>query len=341
VNLVVFRQLVAAILVGFVLLGSTNLEAQVRRPLLDGPPPDSKQRYGAFLDPIALTPPKAKESKPDEGNLPFYLGEKWRYQNMTVFGRFWASLLGTTINFVQWDEKDWMWFGLTVGGTLAFMAPTNPSPDAQLQFWIQRGRNDVLDGVFWRLTSERFSAFGLGFVGISALAGWLGGWPDILEWASLMFETLGLVQFHGVTQKLLIGRESPYQGNGYGVVHGPTQGYKLFPSGTPSGHTASVFAITTLTMDFFDEVWIDVLGYTLYAYISMSVLYNNQHFISDVIWGAPLGYFLGKWVMKHRSSKYQYIDGKALPKKDIEFIGLTPFGDPNTGATGLTATWTW
>ncbi len=335
-----FGELVMAVAICLV-CGSTAV-AQVQRPVLDGwqdtVPLDRTDRY---LVPVALTPPPDRPVSSTEGNLPFYLGEKFRYQNLTVWARFWVSLLGTTIHFLEWDETDWMWFGLTVGGTLALMAPTDPSPDARLQFWIQPRRTRVMDGVFWRLTTERFSAFGIGLVGASALAGWIGGWPEITEWASLMWETLGIVQIHHVAQKLMIGRESPYDGDGLGIIHGPSQGYKLFPSGTPSGHTASVFALTTLTMDYFDLLWLDIVGYTLYGYICASVLYNNQHFISDVVWGAPLGYFLGKWVVRHRSSKYRYVHGEPMRIGTARFVGFAPFVDPDVGVTGLAATWTW
>lgn len=318
--------------------------AQIQRPVLEGwDAPAQSDRHSEFLAPRPLLPPPATTPEPDDDgdDLPFYLGERFRYQNLTVWARYWVSMAGTSIHFLEWDERDWLWFGLTVGGTLAFMAPTDPSPDARLQFWILDRQTKEWDYFFPRLSTERFSVFGMSLISISALTGWIGGLPEILEWSSLMLETLGLTQSHHIIQKLLIGREGPTNGDGLGIVYGPTRGYEFFPSGTPSGHTASVFALTTLTMDYFDTLWLDILGYTIYSYICASVLYNNQHFISDVVWGAPLGYFIGKWVVRHRSSKYRYRNGEPWRIGTSRFVGISPWGDAVTGASGLSATWTW
>jgi len=274
-------------------------------------------------------------------SLPFYKSDDLRYPAHIV-PRFFSSIVGTTVNMLYWDGRDWAYAGLTAAGTLAFMAPTDPSPDARLQFWIQERRTDFLDAVFPRLTSERFSAFGFALIGAGALAGLALDEQDLIEWSSLMLETLGVTQFLHVGQKLLVGREGPEQGDGRGIVYGPTAGPGFFPAGTPSGHTASVFALSVLTMGYFDEPWLDCLGYATWAYISVSVLYNNQHFISDVVWGAPLGYFIGKWMLEHRSSRYRYRDGvpwRARPEEPASFVGILPWGSPSDGVVGLSGLW--
>lgn len=292
-------------------------------------------------DPDLLLFPEDYREKHEAG-LPFYMGERWRYQNSNIFARFGMSLTGSFLNVHRWDRWDWLYAGLTAAGTLAFMAPTNPSPDAHLQFWILERQNPRWDKVFPRLTSERFSAAGLSFIGVCAAAGWIADDDEIIEWSALMLEALGVTQLVHVAQKLTIGREGPEQGDGLGIVYGPKRGPEFFPSGTPSGHVASVIALSKLTMDYFRKPWLNVLGYSLWAYISVSVLYNNQHFISDVVWGAPLGYFIGKWFAEHRSSKYRYVDGKPVRRRETPtFVGVMPFVSPYSGTTGLSATWMW
>ncbi len=281
----------------------------------------------------------------DRGNgmLPFYMGDHLRYPQANVVKRFFSSLVGTVANVAYWDEGDWLAAGLTVAGTLAFMAPTNPSPDARLQFWILERQTPGWNKVFPRLTTERYSAFGFGLIGSAALAGWTSGRRDLLEWSSLMLETLGVAQALHVAQKLLIGREGPVKGDGMGIVYGPEKGVEFWPSGTPSGHAMSTFALVALSMDYFDNVWIDVIGYTCYAYISVTLLYNNQHFISDVIWGAPMGYFIGKWISQHRSSRYSYRHGRPvrLDRSSVRFLGVVPWTHPDVGVGGLSATFAW
>lgn len=310
----------------------------LRRPAWDNWGELAEDR--AYFSPDSLLLPDERAEK-HEADLPFYMGEKWRYQNSNIFARFGMSLTGSFLNIYRWDRYDWMYAGLTAAGTLAFMAPTNPSPDAHLQFWIVERQNPTMDKVFWRLTTERFSVAGMVFIGICGATGWLAEDDEILEWSALMLEALGVTQLVHAAQKLTIGREGPEQGDGLGIVYGPTQGYKLFPSGTPSGHVASVVALSKITMDYFDNPWLYAMGYTMWAYITASVLYNNQHFISDVVWGAPIGYFIGKWFIEHRSSRYRYRNGKPVRREGFEFVGVVPFASPLTGTPGLSATWMW
>ena len=181
--------------------------------------------------------------------IPFYAGEHLRYQNMNVGVRFGASLAAVPLNVVYWDRYDWLAAGLTAAGTLAFMAPTNPSPDAALQFWIVDNRPAALKYVFPRLTTEIFSTFGLVLIGTGAITGWAGDWPDVVEWSSLMLETLGVAQFWHIAQKLLVGRESPEQGNGYGVVFGPATSSRVarLPVTAPASSPSPISPSTTST----------------------------------------------------------------------------------------------
>ncbi len=282
----------------------------------------------------------AQTSEPDN-SLPFYMGEELRYQNSNIFARTMYSTVGSLANVAYWDQRDWWAAGLTAAGTLLLMAPTSPSPDVRFQDWVLDGRNPVLDTLLPRLTSERFIYFGAGLIGSTALAGWAFDSPELSELASLALESLAVAQFLHVSQKLLIGREGPAQGDGQGIIYGPSRSWEFFPSGTPSGHTASLFAITALVVDYADNIYIDMLGYFCYVYIGVSVIYNNQHFISDVVWGAPFGYAVGKWVARHRSSKYKYKNGAPVRKTGIRLSGAMPWIDDATGAGGFSLLWSW
>ena len=289
-----------------------------------------------------------KSSAAVSGKLPFFKSDKLRYPDTMIFLRTPVAIAACVLNIPYWDSHDWAAVGLTAAGTLAFMAPTDPSPDARLQFWIVKHQYKVLDYAMPALRTKTFSP-----VAVAVMAGlWGGGWlfgnDGIKEWGSLAIEALIVAQSMHVAQKLTMGREGPTQGDGLGIVYGPSKGPELWPSGTPSGHTASVVAVATLTMMYFDNPWVDAAAYFAGGYIMVSVLYNNQHFISDVIWGAPLGYFIGKWVYDHHSSKMSYHNG--VPKKrpgkkkaliSFEYQGIMPWTHPWSGAQGLSALWKW
>ena len=97
-------------------------------------------------------------------------------------------------------------------------------------------------------------------------------------------------------------------------------------------------------MDQVDTWWGDVLGWSINSYVAVSLIYNDQHYISDIIWGAPLGYFVGKWVSKHRSSRYTYRNGVpvqvSLERKKIQFATISPLPRDHYGTRGISAVWT-
>ncbi|MCL2651341.1 MAG: phosphatase PAP2 family protein [Candidatus Azobacteroides sp.] len=59
----------------------------------------------------------------------------------------------------------------------------------------------------------------------------------------------------------------------------------------PSGHTSTAFvAAEFLHQEYKDKsVWISVGGYTMASFIGVARIYNNKHWLSDVITGAGVG----------------------------------------------------
>lgn len=143
----------------------------------------------------------------------------------------------------------------------------------------------------------------------------------LLEYISLTLEAIGVTQLYHVSFKLLMGREGPPQGDGRGIIYGPKRSLDFFPYGTPSGHIATLYAMTTVAAEYFDSWVLRILSHVVGVYYAVNLIYNDQHFVSDIIWGASLGYFVGQWIVKHRSSRYSYTQ-----KKDIGGIKLIEAG---------------
>ena len=280
----------------------------------------------------------------DEPDFPFYKGEHLRFQNADIFKRTGATLIGSVLEIGKWDQEAWLWAGGTAAVTIALMAPTDPSPDVRFQRIVQERRTRKLNKAMPPLRTVQFRQYGMGSIGLLALYGAFGDKPKVLEAASLSMEAVTVAVTLHLAQKLLIGREGPTDGDGLGIIYGPTEGIHLYPAGTPSGHTASVWAMSTVLMDQVDTWWGYALGWTVNGYVAVSLVYNNQHYISDIIWGAPVGYFVGKWVSEHRSSKYTYRDGipyrVSLERKAVRFATIAPLADNGSGIRGVQAVWT-
>ncbi|OYV64135.1 MAG: hypothetical protein B7Z72_13640, partial [Gemmatimonadetes bacterium 21-71-4] len=114
-------------------------------------------------------------------------------------------------------------------------------------------------------------------------------------------EALGIASVAGFVIKGIAGRPLPRQRNadadsymfGRGVrVDGNWQAF-------PSGHTLAVFSIASALTAETQDRWpshgalVGVLTYGVASAAGISRLYNNAHWVSDVIFGAGIGIFSG------------------------------------------------
>ena len=66
-----------------------------------------------------------------------------------------------------------------------------------------------------------------------------------------------------------------------------------------SGHATRAFALATTVAGFYPEKkWIGIVSYSLATMTSFGRVISKEHWTSDVIVGAALGYFIGRGVVK-------------------------------------------
>ena len=67
----------------------------------------------------------------------------------------------------------------------------------------------------------------------------------------------------------------------------------------PSGHAMRSFAVAATVAGFYPEkAWVGVVSYSMAALCSAGRVVSDEHWASDVIAGAALGYFIGRGVVK-------------------------------------------
>ena len=76
--------------------------------------------------------------------------------------------------------------------------------------------------------------------------------------------------------------------------------FKSFESTSfPSGHAMRSFALATTVAGFYPEKkWVGIVSYSLATMTSVGRVISKEHWTSDVIVGAALGYFIGRGVVK-------------------------------------------
>ena len=76
--------------------------------------------------------------------------------------------------------------------------------------------------------------------------------------------------------------------------------FKSFESTSfPSGHAMRSFALATTVAGFYPEKkWVGIVSYSLATVTSVGRVISKEHWASDVIVGAAIGYFIGRGVVK-------------------------------------------
>jgi len=107
--------------------------------------------------------------------------------------------------------------------------------------------------------------------------------------------------------KILAERHRPNTGDAPTTWDGPHVSLKNVSFS--SGHTASAFSIATVFADEYkDNAFVPPIAYGLATLTGLSRIYSNEHWASDVFFGAALGYFTSKallWYHKEDKSKKQ------------------------------------
>ncbi len=250
---------------------------------------------------LADDAPKAPPSDPAREIEGLLVGDHYRYDRLALPLRVAADLLAIPASVTRWEPIDWGLFAAVAAPTLGLMMPFEHPNDARIQRWIRAelGPNKLVwtplgDAIVW--TSLWGTAGGF------LLYGWLSDVPYYVEQTSLMLEAFSVTQLYHLTLKLMLGREGPNDAEGMGVIHGPPGFFRLFPAGTPSGHVSGVYAMVGTLDAYWGQPWVSVVGHALALVFTTTVVVDNYHFVSDVVWGAGMGYFIGRWVVNHRST---------------------------------------
>ncbi len=269
------------------------------------------------------------------GERGLFTGEEWRYRREELFTglakRIVADLVAIPTGVTGWDAPDWAFFGTMVGSTVA-LSVGRPSLDVGFQAFLQERVLGVNHFTTWNTAGDVaiWSS-----VGVATLAmfiyGLAAGNAGMTECSVLMLEAFAVAQIYHQMIKLLVGRAGPNRPELEGQYFGPVEAVKLWPSGTPSGHMASMYAMLSVLMYFWDEplLWV---GLNLAAIaFGASLVGDNYHWLSDVVLGAGLGFAVGRWVVQHRSTRYRAGSGPAPIR-----VNVMPVLLPDRGA-GLAA----
>ncbi len=155
--------------------------------------------------------------------------------------------------------------------------------------------------------------------------------PKLAETGRLVDEAI--IDSGSVTlgTKLITNRQRPRQGNGHGDFWPFGTQHWEWDSSFPSDHATATMAMARVIAGEYPHWYVMVPAYGFAETISMSRIFANQHFPSDILVGQTVGFLTGSYVLNHRSL-YRPGAKKTLASRVISSV--SPIADPRTRTLG-------
>lgn len=189
---------------------------------------------------------------------------------------------------LRWKAEDWVTAAVIMGvGTGLYFL------DEDIRDAVGRGKQAWIDDV-----SLAFKQFGEGkyiypVTGATILAGYLAGSDKTMDTGLLSLKSLLLSGAITNTLKYATQRQRPVSNNGNSFWNG--EGFVRRRDAFPSGHATVVWSLAPiLAQQYRDHAWVAPTVYTVATLTSLSRVYDDRHWASDIFAGAMIGYLTAR-----------------------------------------------
>ncbi len=325
-------------LVVWILLGMTAGYADAQAPMLPAnPQPNLPHEQAARLIPSSLTSNRTVSESPSNSRVfasnSLSTSNASAQQTQPICG---ITRLGRCIRDLGEDEKaiftsplrlqprDGYWLaplGAATGLAIAFDA------DAAETVGVDPSRTNTANKIadFGSFITTGAEGAGIYFIGLAKKD------PKLAETGRLADEAI--IDSGSVTlvTKLITNRQRPRQGNGRGDFWPYGTQHWEWDSSFPSDHATASMALARVIAGEYPHWYVMVPAYGFAETISMSRIFANQHFPSDILVGQAVGFLTGSYVLNHRSL-YRPGGKKTLASRLIGSVN--PIADPRTRTLG-------
>ena len=227
--------------------------------------------------------------------------------------RVWKDIKSVPAKPLSWDKNDWLIAGAFVGGSIACFTVDN-----SIRKYYETHKSRTV-----RELSNLTNDFGSDKYQVPLIGGiWLGA--IIIGDPTLHKITADSVEASLISAGLITPLIKYCAGRARPDTDQHTTSFRPFVPGResfPSGHTTEAFAMAAvldqdLRKDF--GYWQTPILYTIALGTANSRLYYNEHFLSDVVMGAGIGWSVGYWISNKTGTQTVFLQ----PTQDGARLGF-------------------
>jgi hypothetical protein len=89
----------------------------------------------------------------------------------------------------------------------------------------------------------------------------------------------------------------------------------------PSGHATLAFAFSSVMANYLDNAYWKIGWYSIAALVGTARIYHDKHWLSDVVMGSAIGYFIGDYVSHDPENRSVQI---GMPSQDYSLNFTLP-----------------
>lgn len=233
------------------------------------------------------------------------------YEDGTIFLKDGASYFTYPLHA---SKNDWLLFAGLTATTYGLI-----HADEWVKDHVGRSTTLTLNDDFWDIPTT----YGIvAYANIAALStytvGLLTKEKEVRKVGRMLFQSLSYSGISVMAFRTLIERTRPYYNKGEWDFRMLTTNNEF--QSFPSGHTCVAFAFSTVLAEYFDTIYSRIGFYGFASLTAFARVYNNQHFLSDVFFGALVGISGGLHTIaqekKRNNPNYQQSRLELIPSFD-------------------------
>lgn len=221
------------------------------------------------------------------------------------FNRFFRTGEDVLVSPSKWGKTDWLIFS----GTIAVTSGTF-LVDKHARIFSKTSFGDKLFSI------DKIFNVTIPVIGIAGIYG-CGLIFDDSKIRNLGLQLVESCAYAGIVTSVIktaAGRSRPYVGKGNMDWH-PVQ-FNTDQTSFPSGHATLAFAVSSVMANYLDNIYWKVGWYTVASLVGTARIYHDKHWLSDVVMGSAIGYFIGDYVTQDPENRAEQ---EGNPVKDYGF----------------------